>query len=253
MLWRNEGANQNAFGKVMFNQIDAAGAKAVESIWTERSGQSVPTADSRSTLPNPLPTQDLVMRMRYDGARVTAEYSLDDGATWTQAGQTAGYPGALKVGVMAIQGGAGNGGVVPFERFDLECAPQIAASAPSGTAPFEATFTSSAAGSWDFGDGATGAGESVTHTFTEPGIYRVRQTVGSVTGSTVVTVTPAQAPALPQSDEFSGNELDPKWEVLRPAPHRPRALGRPPAPAAVRGRHARRRRHREQRPAAERP
>ncbi len=216
VLWRNEAAGQNAFGKVMFNQIDAAGAKVVESIWTERSGQSMPTGDSRAALPSPLPTENLVLRLRYDGARVTAEYSLDDGATWTQAGQTAGYSGPLKVGVMAIQGGSGNGGVVPFERFELECAPQITASAPSGSAPAAFTFTSTADGSWDFGDGTTGTGTSVNHTFSEPGVYRVRQTVGSVTGSTVVTVQPAQAPALPQSDEFNGNELDPKWEVLRP-------------------------------------
>ena len=90
------------------------------------------------------------------------------------------------------------------------------AAAPSGPAPFEATFTSTVDGTWNFGDGTpAGTGTSVAHTFTEPGVYRVRQTAGGVTGSTVVTVTPAQAPALPQSDEFSGNELDPKWEVLR--------------------------------------
>ena len=214
VLWRQEVAGQNAFGKLMFNQTNAAGEKVVEAIWTERSGQAVPTANSRSVaLTN---VTDLLLRMRYDGARVVGEYSTDDGANWTQAGQNAGYPGALRVGVMAIQGTGGNGGVVPFERFALECAPQVAAAAPSGTAPFEATFTSSADGAWDFGDGTpAGTGQSVTHTFTEPGVYRVRQTVGSVTGSTVVTVQPTQAPALPQSDEFSGNELDPKWEVLR--------------------------------------
>jgi PKD repeat protein len=215
VLWRSEGTNLNAFGKMMFNQIDAAGAKAVESIWTERSAQQVPTADSRSTLPSPLPTQDVVMRMRYDGVRVTGEYSLDDGGTWTQAGQAVSYRGTLKVGVMAIQGASGNGGVVPFERFDLECAQQVTASAASGAAPFEATFTSTTDGTWDFGDGTTGAGTSVNHTFTEPGTYRVRQTAGHLTGSTVVTVTPPQA-GLPQTDEFGGNELDPKWEVLRP-------------------------------------
>ena len=187
---------------------------------------------------------DLLLRMRYDGARVIGEYSTDDGATWTQAGQTAGYPGALRVGVMAIQGTGGNGGVVPFERFALECAPQVAASAPSGTAPFEATFTSSADGAWDFGDGTTGrtGAERQPTPSPSPASTACGRPSGSVTGSTVVTVNPGQAPALPQSDEFSGNELDPKWEVLRPAPHRPPDLRRPPAPPAVRRRHARRRR-----------
>jgi beta-xylosidase len=216
VLWRGEGTNLNAFGKLMFNQINAAGDKVVEAIWTDRSVQAVPTADSRSaTLPSPLPTEDLLLRMRYDGVRVTGEYSLTDGATWTQAGRAVSYRGALKVGVMAIQGATGNGGVVPFERVDLECAPQITADPATGAAPLEVDFTSSADGAWDFGDGTTGAGETVTHTFTDPGTYRVRQTVGALTGSTVVTVRPAAA-GLPQSDEFGGNELDPKWEILRP-------------------------------------
>ena len=216
VLWRNEGAGLNAFGKLMFNQVSIGGnqTKVVEAIWTERSGQAVPTNDSRSAaLTN---VTDLLLRMRYDGARVAGEYSIDDGANWVPVGKDAGYPGALRVGVMAIQGAGGNAGVVPFERFALECAPQLTTPAPSGTAPFEATFTSSADGAWDFGDGQTApAGTQQTHTFTEPGVYRVRQTAGSLTGSTVVTVNPAVAPALPQSDEFSGNELDPKWEVLR--------------------------------------
>lgn len=216
VLWRGEGTNLNTFGKVMFNQIDGAGAKVVEAIWTDRSVQVVPTADSRAALPSPLPAQDLLLRLRYDGVRAAAEYSLDDGATWTQAGQPARYRGTLKVGVMAIQGATGNGGVVPFERFDLECAPQITASATSGPAPLEVAFTSTADGAWDFGDGTTATGgDEQTHTFAEPGTYRVRQTAGHRTGSTVVTVQPVAA-GLPQSDEFAGNELDPKWEILRP-------------------------------------
>jgi PKD repeat protein len=228
VLWRNEGAGQNAFGKAMFLQLDAT-TRVVETIWTERSGQSVPTGDSRAAIPATLPADaDVLLRMRYDGARVTAEVSLDDGATWTQAGQTAGYSGPLRVGVMGVQGASGNGGVVPFERFDLECAPQIAPSVTTGAAPLDATFTSTGAPdgatlSWDFGDGTTAqGGNQQTHTFAQPGVYRVRQTASVdggrrlLTGSTVVTVEPAQAPALAQSDEFNGNELDPKWQVLRP-------------------------------------
>ncbi len=217
VLWRQEGGGLNAFGKLMFNQVAIGGVqtKVVEAIWTERGGQAVPTNDSRAVPAAPVPT-DILLRLRYDGARVTGEYSVNDGADWIQVGQSAGYPGALRVGVMAIQGAGGNAGVVPFERFSLECAPTVTSSAPSGTAPFEATFTSTVDGAWNFGDGTpAGTGTSVTHTFTEPGVYRVRQTAGGVTGSTVVTVNPAAAPALPQSDEFSGNELDPKWEVLR--------------------------------------
>ena len=216
VLWRQEGGGLNAFGKLVVNQITSNNVptKVVEAIWTERGGQAVPTANSRVELAT-APT-DILLRLRYDGARVVGEYSVNDGADWIQAGQSAGYPGALRVGAMAIQGASGNGGVVPFERFVLDCAPQVTATAASGTAPFEANLTSTADGTWDFGDGTpAGTGTSVTHTFTEPGVYRVRQTAGNVTGSTVVTVNPAAAPALPQSDEFSGNELDPKWEVLR--------------------------------------
>ena len=99
---------------------------------------------------------------------------------------------------MAIQGAGGNGGVVPFERFALECGRSV--SSPPGAERHRSvrgTFTSSADGAWDFGDGddRPPPAPTQTHTFTEPGVYRVRQTApGAVTGSTVVTVTPARRP-----------------------------------------------------------
>lgn len=42
---------------------------------------------------------------------------------------------------------------------------------------------------WDFGDGATGTGEEVSHTYTEPGTYTVTLTVSNETGRDTRTIT----------------------------------------------------------------
>jgi len=47
------------------------------------------------------------------------------------------------------------------------------ASAAVGHVPFETTFTAERAGRWDFGDGTTADGASVSHVFTRPGLYAV--------------------------------------------------------------------------------
>jgi len=43
--------------------------------------------------------------------------------------------------------------------------------------------------SWDFGDGTTGTGREVSHTFTDPGTYTVTLTVSNETGSDTRTIT----------------------------------------------------------------
>ena len=74
---------------------------------------------------------------------------------------------------------------------------KIAAAPAAGTAPFTTTLTGSqrnapadATYAWDFGDGQTGSGASIAHTFAAPGRYAVKLTVGGVTTTTqTVNVT----------------------------------------------------------------
>jgi PKD repeat protein len=66
----------------------------------------------------------------------------------------------------------------------------------TGEAPLTVTFASTATGAetinWNFGDGKTATGATVTHTFTELKTYTVTQTVSNVGGSASYsqTVTP---------------------------------------------------------------
>ena len=230
VLWKSEGPpNENmAFGKIMFIQTQDANTRVMESIWTDGGGLAVPINDSRTPVPSLPADADVQLRLTSDGTFLTPEFSIDDGATWTQAGKTVRYDGALRVGLVAVQGASGNGGLVPFERFALDCGPavSVAASTASGTAPLavDLTGTVGAGGenlAWDFGDGETATGGTTqTHTFDEPGVYRVTLAAtanGVVTrGSTVVTVAPADPPCPAFDDEFGGNELDARWTLQRP-------------------------------------
>ena len=65
---------------------------------------------------NTLPA-NVLLRARYDGTKVTGEFSGDDGATWTligQAGHGATLAGPLRVGVVAFRGSNG-GGTASFD------------------------------------------------------------------------------------------------------------------------------------------
>ena len=222
VLWKGEGppSASNTFGKIVAIQTNA-GTRTFEAIWTDGGALAVPIGNSGSSATS-LPA-DAQIRLRSDGSTITAESSADDGASWARIGQAARYEGALRVGVMAI-GGTGAAGTVAFERFTLSCAPTVTASAADGAAPLAVDFTAAGAPAgaglaWSFGDGGTAAGATASHTFTEPGTYRVAATAttaaGDVTtGTTRVIVRPAAGHAA--ADEFNGNALDPKWEVLRP-------------------------------------
>jgi len=228
-LWRSEGNLDNTFAKATFIQNNS-GVRGFEAIYTDKSELAIPIPQSVSGAVPVAANADVQLRMRSDGARVVTEYSLDDGGTWTKVGQTANIPGPLRVGLFGVRGG-GSGGVVPYERFELACGSDVTVSADdaSGPAPLEVDFTGTVSDpgadiAWDFGDGETAAGGTTqAHTFDEPGTYRVELTatgengIDSV-GSTLVTVLASEPPCPPASDEFGGNALDPKWEVLRRVP-----------------------------------
>src|SRR5829696_841380 len=226
VLWKGEGppTANNTFAKVVAIQTNA-GVRRFEAIWTDAGGLAVPIANSGADIAT-WPA-DVSIRLRYDGRRVLAEYS-PDGTTWTQIGLPARYDGALRVGLLAIGGTtAGTGGNVAFERFELSCGPEVSvtASDQDGIAPLSVNFSSSVSepGSeltWSFGDGATAAGDATqSHTFTEPGTYRVGLSAKDADGNTTIgsSRVVVRAPsAQPATDEFTGNALDPKWDVLRP-------------------------------------
>jgi len=229
-LWGSEGTNNNTFAKAVFIQT-GSGARQFEVVYTDKNELARPISAS-AAYAGPADA-DVSIRMRADGRRVVTEYSLD-GTAWTQIGDVATFNGPLRTGLVAMRGGtAGAGGVVPYERFTLECGPDVAVttSAASGEAPLavDLTGTVSEAGAtlaWDFGDGTTASGGlTQSHTYAAPGTYRaeLRATGANgvaTVGSTLVTVL-ADAPACPaRSDEFAGNALDPKWEILRSVPTR---------------------------------
>lgn len=77
-----------------------------------------------------------------------------------------------------------------------------------GEVPFTVRFTENVSHSWsyeeflwDFGDGTTGAGYSIDHTYDDPGLYNVTLTVNSTHGSSSMTrkeyinATPRSPPA----------------------------------------------------------
>jgi PKD repeat protein len=73
----------------------------------------------------------------------------------------------------------------------------ISANLTSGQAPLSVSFSGSVTGgtgsyteyAWDFGDGSTGSGSSISHTYSAPGTYTTKLTVTDSSGSQASTVT----------------------------------------------------------------
>jgi len=137
-----------------------------------------------------------------DGTIVSYEWSFGNGATAT--GSTAGYTYTTPGTYLATLAVTDNRGAKYSQAVWVTVSPgSTAANRPpvasasatpqSGAAPLPVTF--SAAGSWDpdgslvsyawtFGDGATGTGAVVGHTYSTPGIYVATLTVTDNRGAT---------------------------------------------------------------------
>jgi PKD repeat protein len=154
----------------------------------------------------------------FAGAGLTYQWTFGDGTNGTGQfithayGAAGTYPVTLLVSSPSGQTGiatttatigGGTAGTVPGSV-------QVSAGGPyTGSIGQPITFTATVSGAfnpifqWDFGDGATGAGQSVMHTYTTTGTYTVTLTVAappsfSVSATSIATVTtaPAAPPAL---------------------------------------------------------
>jgi PKD repeat protein len=229
VLWRSEGAGENAFATATFTR-SSAGAPRFEAVYTDGSVPAIPLA--RSGVDAPAGLSEVMLRLRSDGNQVRAAYSGDDGASWTGFGEAARMGGPVRVGALAL----GTAGTASFDDFTLSCGPEIALhSEPErGTATAEMGINAMLSDdrddqfalqlAWDFGDGTTGEGSQARfHKYTTPGTYRptlrATDSDGNVTAaSRTITVLATESPCPAWSDEFAGNGLDPRWQVRRPVP-----------------------------------
>lgn len=107
--------------------------------------------------------------------------------------------------------GANPGGAIPVASFTVDSSFCLG----TGTLAFHSTSTNSLYTAWDFNnDGRTdGVGESIEHTFTEPGTYAVRMTVTGFGGSDsmvqIINVYVNPTSTFPLLASSSGTSIDP--------------------------------------------
>ena len=122
VIWKSE--NPNTFSKIVAIQSDN---NRFEHIVTQDGGVDPPISESITPAPGGQLPDQVLMRARYDGTAVTAEFSDDDGATWTligQEGHAAPFEAPLRVGLTAF----GGGGTASFNWFRVH-----AGSEPGGS------------------------------------------------------------------------------------------------------------------------
>lgn len=107
--------------------------------------------------------------------------------------------------------GANPGGAIPVASFTVDSSFCLG----TGTLAFHSTSTNSLYTAWDFNnDGRTdGVGDSIEHTFTEPGTYAVRMTVTGFGGSDsmvqIINVYVNPTSTFPLLASSSGTSTDP--------------------------------------------
>ncbi len=157
--------------------------------------RSAASPNSGSTTAAPLAFGSLVRIVRL-GNTFTGSVSTDNGITWTEVGsQNITMGTTIYVGLATtshnntviteatyqdLQFNAAAAGTPPTADITNPIAP-VSGEIPF-TVDFDATGSSDTNGSitdwsWDFGDGNTGSGETISHTFLTPGTYTVTLTV----------------------------------------------------------------------------
>lgn len=160
----------------------------------------------------------------------TPRWSFGDGTTLDGKSVSHAYarPGTYSVSVSALVDRAGNGLVTPFARDIVVNRPpiailKVARKTCAGTdITFDASRSFDPDGTlksyhWDFGDGQTGEGPEVTHSYGKPGTYRPKLTVTDLSGSSCAAATdtvdvfvnaPPQVDAGPDVDMLYGGAHD---------------------------------------------
>jgi PKD repeat protein len=151
-----------------------------------------------------------------DGQIVSYNWNFDDGTTaaGVQVTHTFGQPGKYLVRLTV----ADNGGLTAQATHGVLVEPKAPANQPipgiSGPTqgPVGQALTFSASGShdpdgqivsyvWDLGDGTTGNGVVVTHTYSAPGTYLVRLTVTDDSGLSAAAQHPLRVEQGPQANQ----------------------------------------------------
>lgn len=182
-----------------------------------------------------------------DGHWVTLAATRADDGSWSAAQTLSGGDHALKPSVAVDPDGdalvAWNEGNVIGASADDAAPPHLRDLTVPATATAGASITLSVrpvdlwsaldTTTWDFGDGQSGTGDSVTHVYTTAGVRTVTVTAADVTGQTITataTIT-VSAPAAPPPAPDSGPVSVPAPPAPAPAPPTPAPAPPTPAPA----------------------
>ncbi|WP_270040050.1 PKD domain-containing protein [Solirubrobacter ginsenosidimutans] len=170
-----------------------------------------------------------------DGDALTYSWNFGDStpvSTTQNPSHTYAAAGSFTATVTVSDGKGGTGSAtVPVTVTASNTAPTVTASrTPAGDGNVNTTFAYTAVGAdtdgdtltyaWDFGDGTTGTGASVSHKFATSGAYNVKVTVddgktGTASATVLTTVFGASCTPGVLRDDFNGNELGSAWSVVR--------------------------------------
>jgi PKD repeat protein len=141
-----------------------------------------------------------------DGAKFKTATAAPWSATWDTTGVALGNH-VLVATATDINGKTGNSPIVNLMVVQYTPMTLTATGTPtSGNAPLAVAFAATVTGgsapftyTWDFGDGQTGAGSAVTHTYTTAGSYTAKVTVTDATNATkdaTVAITVTGGPVI---------------------------------------------------------
>ncbi len=158
-----------------------------------------------------------------DGSIISYEWDFDDGSTSSKETVTHTYDSAGNYTVeLSI---TDNDGATDSTSQSIDVSPppsdpptaSFTASPTSGEAPLEVSFSASGSNdpdgnintyNWDFGDGSTGSGENITHTYGSSGNYTVQLTVednDGVTDSMTMNISVSAPSNESPNASFSAN------------------------------------------------
>src|SRR5690606_37858529 len=111
IVWKGE--SPNTFSKIVYLETNE-GNRQFEHIVTQNGDVNPGIPESITPAPADLPEEGYVLiRARYDGSKVIAEFSGDEGASWTligAEGHGAPFEGPMRVGLTAFRNSSASSG-----------------------------------------------------------------------------------------------------------------------------------------------